>query len=214
MKKIKANYIEKLENMDFPVLQEQMEARGSRGEIDVVNWPESFPYAPEVHFHIARSSSHIFLMYSVRGLDLRAVNLEDQGSVWEDSCCEFFVSDPQDGTYYNFEMNCIGTVLATKRHSRNDFVPFDADKLSRIIRFSSLERKIYKENGREFSWKTAIGIPMDLIGLDADHLPDTIKANVYKCADKTEHMHFTSWNPVAVPAPDFHRPDHFGEIEL
>ncbi|WP_449033796.1 carbohydrate-binding family 9-like protein, partial [Prevotella sp.] len=26
--------------------------------------------------------------------------------------------------------------------------------------------------------------------------------------------HFLSWNPIDLPAPDFHRPDFFGEIRF
>ncbi|MDR1556412.1 MAG: hypothetical protein LBS88_05185, partial [Tannerellaceae bacterium] len=33
-----------------------------------------------------------------------------------------------------------------------------------------------------------------------------------KCADDTDTPHYLSWNPIAVSAPDFHRPDFFGEI--
>ena len=40
----------------------------------------------------------------------------------------------------------------------------------------------------------------------------TLKANVYKCGDKTEHPHYLAWNRVEAPAPDFHRPECFGEM--
>jgi len=150
----------------------------------------------------------------VSGYDLRAKALEDNGPVWEDSCCEFFVSDPEDGTYYNFELNCIGVLLAAKRRNRQDCEHFKPEDLKRIIRHSSLERKEYESNGEIFSWKTAICIPMDLIGINPEKLPEFIRANVYKCGDKTAHTHFLSWNKVETDSPDFHRPEYFGKMNF
>ena len=138
--------------------------------------------------------------------------MEDNGRVWEDSCCEFFMSDPEDGTYYNFEMNCIGTLLASKRKNRQDFRYFGKDELGQVVRHSSLERKEYGLTDGPYSWQTAICIPFSLVGINPDNLPGKIRANFYKCADKSAHPHFLSWNPVEIPEPDFHRPDYFGEL--
>jgi hypothetical protein len=55
---------------------------------------------------------------------------------------------------------------------------------------------------------------MALIGLDAGNLPETIRANFYKCGDLTAHPHFLSWNPIDLPKPDFHRPEFFGTLTL
>ena len=140
--------------------------------------------------------------------------MEDNGPVWEDSCCEFFVGDPAGGTYCNFEMNCIGTLLAARRRSREDFERFPQDKIAQVIRHTSLERKEYDISDTLCSWQTAICIPFSLIGADPDNLPASLRANFYKCADKSAHPHFLSWNPVAVPHPDFHRPEFFGELYL
>ena len=129
-------------------------------------------------------------------------------------CCEFFVSDTHDGTYYNFELNCIGTLLASKRRSRNDADMFSKEELSRITRHSTLERRQIEENGVIRAWGTAICIPFDLIGLDGNALPESIKANFYKCADMAAHPHYVSWNRIDISQPDFHRPDFFGELKF
>ena len=57
-------------------------------------------------------------------------------------------------------------------------------------------------------------IPFDLIGIDKNHIPVSVRANFYKCGDKTAHPHFLSWNPVVSSKPDFHRPECFGELIL
>lgn len=212
-KEINVPFIEDIHIHDFEQLGRIMEVKAAKGFINEINW-SGYPYSPMAGFSIARSRTHLVIMYNVRGLDLRAAALEDNGPVWEDSCCEFFVSHPSDGTYYNFELNCIGTLLASKRRSRTDADMFTEDMLARIIRHSSLERKAYDESDRIFSWSTAICIPFDLIGIDGSALPETLKANFYKCGDLTAHPHFLSWNRIDVPTPDFHRPDYFGRISF
>lgn len=44
-------------------------------------------------------------MFEVAGKDIRAVEMDDNGRSWEDSCCEVFLS--ADGkTYFNIEVTC------------------------------------------------------------------------------------------------------------
>ena len=214
MKTLKLPFLPDIEKLDFGELVLKMETEGARDKIGTVCWPDEFPYAPDAGLSIARSATHIVILYRVTGLDLRAAAMEDNGPVWEDSCCEFFVGDPSDGTYYNFEMNCIGTLLAAKRKSREDFERFTPEKLAQVIRYSSLERKPYDISRKLCGWHSAICIPFSLIGMDGDQLPSSVRGNFYKCADKSAHPHFLSWNPVQVPHPDFHRPEFFGEIML
>ena len=213
MKNINVPYIENLDTLSFQEMDQAMETSAAKDFISVVNWKE-YPYQPLVAFSIARSATHLVIKYNVRGLDLRAVAMEDNGPVWEDSCCEFFMSHPTDGTYYNFELNCVGTLLASKRRSRNDADMFSEDMLSQIKRYSTLEKKVIEENGEIRCWSTALCIPFNLVGLDGNNLPEEIRANFYKCGDKTAHTHFLSWNPINLPSPDFHRPEFFGTVTL
>ena len=41
-----------------------------------------------------------------------------------------------------------------------------------------------------------------------------IRANCYKCGDKTVREHYMMWNPTTSDTPDFHRPQDFGEMEM
>lgn len=211
MNRMKLPYIEGLEEMTYGELDLAMETGAAKSFIGCVNWKE-YPYRPDVAFSVAHSRTHLAVLYHVRGLDLRAAALEDNGPVWEDSCCEMFIADPSDGTYYNFEMNCIGTLLAAKRKSREDAVHFTEEALSRIKRFSTLEKRPVDLAGRIFGWSIGLCVPFSLIGIDPDSLPASIRANFYKCADKSAHPHFLSWSPIEIPAPDFHRPEFFGEL--
>ena len=214
MKTLNVPFIANLENMDFQTLQHAMELGGKKDFIGEVNWPEKFGYQPSCVFNIARSEKALAIVYHVRGLDLRAKALEDNGPVWEDSCCEFFVASPDGSRYYNFEMNCIGTVLNGQGPDRHDRVRTHLEEMKKIRRFSSLEHREIEESDQLFSWQTAMVIPFEMMGMDPGQLPAEIQANFYKCGDKTAHPHFVSWNPIQTEKPDFHRPDFFGKLIL
>ena len=214
VKRIKVPFVEGLEKMNLEELDLAMEKMASKFAVCENNWPKEAPYTPDCNGAIARCGSHLAVIFHVRGLDLRASVLEDNGHCWEDSCCEFFISDPYDGTYYNFELNCIGSLISAKRTSRLDSTLQDPDKLKQVIRFSSLEHKPFTAADRIFSWTVAMLIPFELIGMDWNSLPVSVRGNFYKCGDKTAHPHFLSWNPIRTPKPDFHRPEYFGELLL
>ena len=36
--------------------------------------------------------------------------------------------------------------------------------------------------------------------------------NLYKCGDSLARPHYLSWQPVATPHPDFHRPEFFKPV--
>lgn len=213
MKNIYVPYIPGLEALTFEELDRRMELHASKDFIGEVNWKE-YSHKPSVSFRIARSEKCLAILYDVRGMDLRAVNFEDNGPVWEDSCCEFFISHPSDGTYYNFELNCIGTLLGAKRRSRTDADMFPLEKLSKIVRHATLERKAYDQAGDMHCWSAAVCIPFEFIGMDPEALPESIRANFYKGGDLTAHPHYLSWNRIGTPAPDFHRPEFFGELRF
>lgn len=184
----------------------------ARGAVDVVCWPEEYPYRPEVRFAIAHDGRSLLLRFEVAEDNARAVTTENNGPVWEDSCVEFFVKEPGSPFYFNFETNCIGTGLAAKRRSRTEFEHFDAARMTQIVRRSSLPFGPVDLRERT-EWSLELEIPFALI-TEQGGVPERLLANFYKCGDKTAVPHFLSWNPVEVPRPDFHRPEFFGELIL
>ena len=198
------------ENKD---LDSALELEGARFDVDCVNWPEEFPYAPLCAGRIARTEGSLVVDFRVSGLDLRAENKEDNGSQWEDSCVEFFVQDPDGSVYYNFEINALGKVLACAGADRNHRTPRPAEEMEAIARFATAKKVETEKDGLQ-NWRVCIIIPFELIGVDPENLPAKLRANFYKCGDKTAHPHFLSWSPVGTPGPDFHRPEFFGELIL
>lgn len=213
MKKMNLPVIEELSIESLQEIEKALTKSGQHFSIDTINW-EEYPHLPKVDAHIARSDSHLVVMYNVEGPNLRAKAMEDNGPVWEDSCCEFFVSHPSDGTYYNFELNCVGTLLVAKRTGRHDAKHWNKEDLDKVLRYSSLERKEYDITGKVETWTVAMCIPLNLIGLDTDDLPKELRANFYKCGDKTADVHFVSWAPIDLPSPNFHCPQFFGKLIL
>ncbi|MBQ7530908.1 MAG: hypothetical protein IJT12_04310 [Paludibacteraceae bacterium] len=184
--------------------------------INNVNWPESFPEKPEVKVIVSNDCENLYLHYFVKGEQLRAVTAEDQGPVWEDSCVEFFCQVPGDDHYYNFECNCIGAMVASRRLSRNEDVRvLPPEEMSQIKRKCSFPREVIEEKDGLFEWEVELQIPLRLIFRGKEPVfPQTLRANFYKCGDKTKKPHFLSWQPIPLPKPDFHCPQFFGEIEL
>jgi len=183
--------------------------------IDKINWKD-FPEKPEVHFTIAWDPGHIILKYFVREPVIRASFSEDNSPVWQDSCAEFFVAPGDDGMYYNFETNCIGTCLAEKGFSRSPREKLPPPLLAHIKRYPSLGVAPFEEKTGDFSWDLLLVIPKEVF---TDHSIDTFegktfRANFYKIGDDLSRKHYLTWHPVKTPEPDYHRPEFFGKIKF
>ena len=194
-------------------LETALELGGARFDVQCANWPETFPYTPFCGGRVARTEDALVVDFRVSGLDLRAQNTEDNGRQWEDSCVEVFIQDPEKADYYNFEINALGKVLACYGPVREGRTRRPEAQMKKILRFAHLEGGPLDKDGIQ-TWRVGVVIPFELIGLHPDNLPHSIRANFYKCGDKTAHPHYVSWSPIDTPKPDFHRPDFFGELIL
>lgn len=179
-------------------------------KIDVLNWPEQYPYKPLVEFALAHTGDSILIHYRVVEKTSRAAAREDLGKVWEDSCVEFFSSPADDGLYYNLECNCIGKVLLCCGADRHVRVPAPTDVLSRIQRWSSLGNEPFAETAAG-PWEVCLIVPAEFYFNHKIKSLDglQIKANFYKCGDLLQTPHFLSYAPIDTPNPDFHRPEFF-----
>ena len=170
---------------------------------------------PSVSVRAAHSSDKLYLHFHVEDNEIRAEVGEDDGRVWEDSCCEFFVSPDSNGSYYNFECNCIGTLLL-HYGTVGDRPAAPAEAFRAVERWSSLGDTPFGTESRVQSWDLVEIIPAsalfrhdikDLSGLE-------MTANFYKCGDLLPHPHFLSWAPISLEKPMFHCPQFFGKIKF
>ncbi|MDH6305758.1 hypothetical protein M2459_002486 [Parabacteroides sp. PF5-5] len=211
MKKLNVVCLSALDVLDLSSVGYLMESKAQRDYINVVNW-EEYPYKPIAVFDIARSDTSLYIRYFVRGNSLKAIYDTDNSPVHKDSCVEFFMKKEREEGYMNFEFNCIATCDAARRKSRDVKVSLNPQEYESIRRYSSLEKRAFGEKTGVYSWELVVAIPLQLMGLDPENLPEKILGNFYKCADDTEAPHFLSWNPIDTPEPNFHQPEFFGEI--
>lgn len=201
----------------YPATEElsRMMDNEPRQEIGTLNW-QGYDYMPDVQFVIAYSGSEIFLKYYVRESFLKAEMTESNQNVFEDSCVEFFVSPGNDGIYYNFEFNAIGTCLLGSGHGRADSRRAAPAHIEKVRRLPSLGNTPFAERKGEFSWDLTIAIPYEVFfHHDVKELREkSFMANFYKCGDKLSIPHYVSWNPIGTEKPDFHRPEYFGEVKF
>lgn len=215
MKSAKVEYNSTLESIEITQAAIFFERNYSFEYVDMLNWPVQFPYKPDCRFKIARSINSLFIHFKINENNIRATFATDHEPVWEDSCVEFFCQLPGQKHYFNFEFNCIGTCLATKRLSRTkDIILFELKDMDLIKRSSSLGTKPFEEKNGNFEWKLTFEIPFSLIGIQIDELPPVIKANFYKCGVETSVPHYLSWNNIMTKQPDFHQPEFFGAINF
>ncbi len=180
------------------------------------NWPEEFPYTPEMTFRMFHTGSHFFIRYEVAENYTAALVTEDGGEVWTDSCAECFIA-LDENSYYNIEATCIGRILFNNRKSRNEnLIIGPKEALDSIIRMPSLGTEPFEERIGDNHWTLTLVVPAT--ALFRHNLSDwsglKVRMNVYKCGDNLSKPHFLSWQPVSVPAPDFHRPEFFTEVEF
>jgi len=203
---------------DYPDLDEissRLDKSGPGELIDAVNW-KSFSYKPEARVNIAFSDREIFLKYYIREDFVKAEMAESNQMVCEDSCVEFFVSPADDGIYYNFEFNPIGTCLLGTGTSRKDSVRAPVSMIESIRRKGSCGTVPFKEKKGKLSWTITIAIPLSaFFRHDLKELKGkTFRANFYKCGDKLTQPHYLTWNPVGTQNPDYHQPEYFGMLSF
>ena len=185
-----------------PSIESAEWGRAQIGRVCRDRWTE-YEKTPETTFKMLRGPQGISLLLHTAETHLRAECREENGDVYLDSCMELFIKpDNLDTRYLNFEVNPRGVLhlgLGSGRHGRT---LLDTDRAT----FSIVSV------ANEGDWTVKLYIPDSFILEHFERMSGVMKANVYKCGEGTDHVHFGSWCEVEVDAPDFHQPDFFGFI--
>ncbi len=135
--------------------------------------------------------------------------------ICEDSCVEFFFSPSGKlgSSYVNLEVNCCGTLHLAYGAGRENrqFIRLETARL--IKRQTSITSPLKFENPDDEEWTVEIALPFAVIetltGKPVNR--DKWYANFYRCGGRTEPQ-YAVWNNIDVSEPDYHRPEHFGEL--
>lgn len=196
-------------------ISEKLDGLNVKTPVDELNW-KNYDYKPDVKFSCAYTGDEILLKYYVTEEWFKAEKTESNQEVYEDSCVEFFVSPGDDGRYYNFEFNGIGTCLMGTGTGRENLSRVDPRIISRIRRLTSAGSEPVREKNGKFSWTITVAIPLNVFihHRITDLKGKILRANFYKCGDKLSVPHFLTWNPVKTDKPDYHRPEYFGALKF
>ena len=206
MKTTKSTYSPELANLPLAKVDAALAAMPATGVIDQINWPDQYPAAPQTTFTLAHTDHMLYVRYDVKGEVPLSTKTNDLELVNEDACVEIFIGDANNTHYWNFEFNPAGLCNASHRKERKvDVVRLNPEQLASIQR--------YGQQLCAAHWTLLVGIPLSLIDLDLTK-ESSRRANLYKCGDKTAMKHYASWSPIHSPAPAFHLPEFFGEIQF
>ena len=213
---MKQAYIPRLDRagLSLEAFSVRLREQGVPIYIDTLNWAKDFPHRPLVCAYLGYDTEALYIDYVVVGEDLRTLSPGDGNYVHEDSCVEFFMQREVGDAYINFEFNAAGVCYAAHHASPAESVLLSPEEFASIERWGTLlGQHGLEETGRK-SWELAVAIPWTTMGYQAGVLPRSLRANLYKCGDKTAHPHFVSWSPIVEAQPAFHRPLFFGELTL
>jgi hypothetical protein len=201
-------------NASLSTVSDLLEAQTELQHIAVLNW-EAFPYQPDVTFRIAHCNNEIWLKYYIQEEHVLATRTTTNSATHRDSCLEFFLDPKEDGNYYNFEVNAIGTTHLAYGPGRKERTFIEPQLIEHLIEVrSSLGREPFVEKTGKQSWELTLVIPASILVHDEGIRLAGLRAraNFYKCGDDSSVPHFLSWNPVTTDRPDFHTPQFFGML--
>lgn len=173
-------------------------------------------HTPLVQIKMLHDNEHICGLFRVEDRYVVARATENQHQVCRDSCVEFFVKPEGCEYYFNFEMNCGGTMLLWRCRNihEKDYVVIPEEDLATVKRYHTLPRMITEEITEPVTWYLGFSIPVAFFrkwaAWDKELSGNTWTANFSKCADKCSHPTWLSW--VHLSHLSFHLPDEFGQL--
>ena len=166
----------------------------------------------EVTCDFAATGEEISAVFNITEPSVKAEYSEINSKVYEESCAELFLSFGS-GSYYNFEISCIGCVLAEHGKDRFNRVLLDPKTIEKIKVHSTLGSSPFGIKNEITSYTLTVKIPKEVFIFDGGRI-DTMSliGNIYKCADKSPTPHYMTLFEIKSEKPDFHRPEFFKKL--
>lgn len=176
-------------------------------DIDNLMWTDSTDVRAWAQIAYDDEALHVHLFAKERAI--RAEETGVTGMPCEDSCLEFFFCPIWgDDRYFNIEFNPNGCMYLGM--GRN---------VTELIRLLPEDQSINPRPRRtDDGWEIFYDVPFAFIRrLFPDFTAESgrdMRANCYKCGDKTEKEHYLAWNPPLCERPAFHCPQYFGRMHF
>lgn len=181
-------------------------------------------YRPDARARVLYNDEGLYVHFRVRDRYVRCIETEYHGKVWEDAAVEFFVQPKPDRGYFNFEINCGGTMLLSYHENpayrdpapkKDESVPWEL--ASSVVIYHSLPEVVDPEIAEPVTWQIEYFIPFKLLEEYVGPLGDVggqqWRANFYKIAENNSHLHYGAWSPI-LEGNSFHSPQFFGILRF
>ena len=197
----------------------------STAAVELANFhPAGSSHRPEVRAKLRYTPDALILRFAVRDRYVVCRHTRFQESVFKDSCVEFFLQPRCGRGYFNFEMNCGGTLLLyyieDPTRTADGFVRFTkvAPEHGRQVEIlHTLPQVVDPEEPGPIDWEIGCKIPRGVLeaytGALGTWAGQVWRGNFYKCADESSHPHWASWAPIGERL-DFHQPGCFAPVRF
>lgn len=178
---------------------------------------------PKAQAKLLYDATHIYVHFRVDDLHVQSQYMNFQDNVCRDSCVEFFFKPRADQGYFNFEINCGGTLLLyyianAERLEEGGFASYRHmtwEKAKQISIYHTMPRMTPAPIRTPTTWQIETAIPWSILSHyvgDIDKTPGSQwEANLYKCGGDQNYAHYASWSPQG-PNLNFHQPNYFGNL--
>ncbi len=180
-------------------------------DISIYPWdtaPHSLAYAV-----LAAGKDALYVFMRSEEKDIRAIQTEQNGPIYTDSCLEFFLMPSlQSNLYLNIEANPKGVIYFSVGKEREGRLLITEEGPEDLQMEAQVHPAQYGGNG----WCVRYNLPYKLIQKYVPEFnpldPLSMRGNFYKCGDGLSQPHWGMWSKVGTEKPDFHRPEYFGSI--
>jgi len=127
-----------------------------------------------------------------------------QAELWRYDVAELFISDPQSGRYFEFNLAPNGAWWSCE---------FTAPRVrADEAEIAMPEVATFAEMAPDGAWLAAMAVPLDLLRARLD-FGENSHLNLAMILNSPKQR-FISVNPLGTAEPDFHRPGHFSKVAL
>jgi hypothetical protein len=185
--------------------------------------PEGSDHRPRTSARLLHDGESLRGIFRVEDRYVVCTHTGFQDPVYEDSCVEIFLQPKAGAGYLNFEFGAGGALLASHvtDHRKGPgglaaFTRLTPEEGRRVAVRSSLPPVVLPEIGEPVTWELSFALPLDVLeghlGPLGPLTGQSWRANLFKCADRSSHPHWASWQPLV--ARNFHLPDCFGVLRF